>query len=116
MSLPLPNGWRGPPYPCAPRAFSLFENFLFPPLFDDAGTWRRNVAQAVAGVEDVAAIAERSDGVGHESPRVDDIAVGAHRVRADGVGDPVAPQPLGGAVIIGGHHRVGVGAVQEGAG
>ena len=37
-------------------------------------------------------------------------------MRPDGVGDPVAPQPFGDAVVIGGHHRVGVGGVQEGAG
>src|SRR5205823_3633995 len=71
--------------------------------------------QAAPGVEDVAAIAEGPRGVGNEAPRIDDIALRAHRMYLQGSGDPVAPHPLGGAVVIGGHYRIGMRAVEEGA-
>src|SRR5712671_3686706 len=95
------------------RTCSLLENLLFLSLLDDRARSGRNVDQAASGVDDVAAIAERSDRIGSESPGIDDVADRAHRVRPDRVGDPVAAQPLGGAVVVFGHHRVGVSAVQE---
>src|SRR5437660_2271816 len=112
-SLTRPTDWRESR---SARTSSLFENFLLSSLLDDSGRQGRNVAQAAPGVEDVAAIAERPGGIGDEAPGVDNIAPPAHRVHLQGIGDPVAPHPFGGAVVIGGHHRIGMRAVEEGGG
>ena len=75
-------------------------------------------AQLLAGlaaaprIEDVSAVGVRPPGVGDEAPRIDGIAGRAHMVRPQRIGDPVAPQPLGDAVVVLGLHRVGVSAVE----
>src|SRR5579884_461744 len=67
----------------------------------------------MAGVDDIAAIAERSDGVDDIAARIDDIALRAHAVEAERLGQPFAPDAFGGAVVVRGHDRVGVRAIDE---
>ena len=78
---------------CVPHPL-FFEDFLFALPFDNRGG-RRDIIHAAAGIEDVAAIAERADRVRDESAGVDDITVRAHAVKFERVDDPVAAQTLG---------------------
>src|SRR5258707_799827 len=77
------------------------------------GIARGNARVRLGGVGGLAAIAERAGDVRDVVPGVGDIAGGTHRVRVERVGDPVAAQPFGGAVIVCGHHRIGLRAIKE---
>src|SRR5215831_8623383 len=73
-----------------------------------------SVLQATPGVDDVAAIAEWPLPRLYKAACLDGVSGGAHTMRGEHLGKPVAPDLLSRAVVVGRHHRVGPSIVGEG--